>query len=85
MWQGFSVNPIWMFKPQEVIHESYTAKATLDVRYSDYDPIKDLIADYKNPVDARIAKTDILGSRMILPVGLTGMRIFLNTFNLRFR
>ena len=85
MWQSFSINPIWMFKPREVIHESYTAKATLDIRHSDYDPIRDLIADYKNPVEARIAKTDILGSRMILPVGVTGMRTFVNTFNLRFR
>lgn len=85
MWQAFSINPIWMFKPIEIIHESYSAKVTLDIKYSDYDPIKDLIADYGSPLEGRIAKTDILGSRMILPVGITGMRIFTNTFNLRFR
>jgi len=85
MWQSFSFNPVWMFKPTEIIHESHTAKATLNIKHSDYDPIRDLIADYINPVEARIVKTDILGTRMILPVGLTGMRIFANTFNLRFR
>jgi acetoacetate decarboxylase len=85
MWQSFAYNPIWLFKPREVIHESYTAQALLDIRQSDYDPIRDLIADYKNPLDARIVKTDILGSRMIWPVGITGVRVFGNTFNLRFR
>jgi acetoacetate decarboxylase len=85
MLQSYFVNPIWMFKPREIIHESYTAKATLDIMHSDYDPIRDLIAGYSHPMDARIAKTDILGSRMIFPVGLTGWRTFVNTFNLRFR
>jgi acetoacetate decarboxylase len=85
MWQSFAFNPIWLFKPRETIHESYSAKAVLDIKHSDYDPIKGLIADYKNPMDARIVKTDILGIRMMWPVGLTGVRIFGNTFNLRFR
>ncbi|MBN1364200.1 MAG: acetoacetate decarboxylase family protein [Syntrophaceae bacterium] len=85
MGQFFSFNPIWMFKPRERIHESYSAKAVLNIKHSDYDPIKDLIADYKNPLDARIAKTDIFGSRMLWLVGFTGVRVFGNTFNLRFR
>lgn len=85
MWQSFAYNPIWLFKPREIIHESYTAQALLDIRQSDYDPIRDLIADYKNPLNARIVKTDILGSRMMWPVGITGVRVFGNTFNLRFR
>ena len=85
MGQAFMCNPIWMFKPRERIHESYSAKAVLNIKYSDYDPIKDLIADYKNPLDARIAKTDIFGAWMMLPVGFTGLRVFGNTFNLRFR
>jgi hypothetical protein len=57
----------------------------LNIKHSDYDPIKSLIADYKNPLDARIAKTDIFGSRMLWPVGFTGVRVFGNSFNLRFR
>lgn len=85
MWQSFAINPIWLFKPKEAIHESYAAKATLDIKNSDYDPIKSLIADYKNPVKARIVKTDIFGARMMWPVFITGVRIFGNTFNLRFR
>lgn len=85
MWQSFAYNPVWMFKPREAIHESYAAKAALNITHSDYDPIRDLIAEYKNPLDARIVKTDIFGTRMMWPVGLTGVRVFGNTFNLRFR
>jgi acetoacetate decarboxylase len=85
MWQSFAYNPIWLFKPREAIHESYNAKATLDIRPSDYDPIKDLIADYINPMEARIVKTDIFGTRTMWPVGFTGVRVFGNTFNLKFR
>jgi acetoacetate decarboxylase len=85
MWQSFAINPIWLFKPREAIHESYTAKATMDIKDSDYDPIRGLIADFKNPVDARIVKNDIFGARMLWPVGLTWVSTFANTFNLRFR
>jgi len=76
---------MFMFTPREIIHESYATKATLTIRDSDYDPIAPLIADYTNPGDARIAKTDILGPRMLWPVGFSGLRVFRNTFNLRFR
>jgi len=85
MWQSFAYNPIWLFKPREAIHESYTAKATMDIRPSDYDPIRPLIAGYKNPLNARIVKTDIFGTRMMWPVGISGVGVFSNTFNLRFR
>lgn len=85
MWQSFTCNPIWLFKPREAIHESYSARAVLDIKPSDYDPIRSLIADFKNPMDARIVKTDIFGTRMMFPVGITGMRTFVNNFNLRFR
>lgn len=85
MWQSFAYNPIWLFKPREIIHESYTAKASLDIADSLYDPIKRLIADYKNPMDARIARTDIFGAPILMPVGFTGVKTFANTFNLRFR
>jgi hypothetical protein len=44
-----------------------------------------LIADYVNPLDARIVKTDIFGTRTMMPVGLTGVKFFATTFNLRFR
>jgi hypothetical protein len=35
-----------------------------------------LIAEYKNPLDARIVKTDIFGTRMMWPVGIAGVRVF---------
>lgn len=85
MWQSFAYNPIWLFKPREAVLESYTAKATLNIKPSDYDPIRPLIAEYKNPLNARIVKTNIFGTRMMWPVGITGVGVFSNTFNLRFR
>ncbi len=83
--QFLCFNPIWMFSPTERIHESYSAKAILKVRNSDYDPISRLIADYSNPIDVRVAKLDLTGSRMLWPVGVSGLRVWKNSFNLRYR
>jgi acetoacetate decarboxylase len=85
MGQFMAFNPVWLFKPSEKIHESYSAEAELKIQDSKYDPIKTLIADYRNPLPARVARIDILGSRMMLPVGLTGPRTYANTYELRFR
>jgi acetoacetate decarboxylase len=83
--QFMAFNPVWLFKPGEKIHESYSAEAELVIRHSNYDPIKTLIADYSNPLPARVARIDILGSRVMLPVGITGLRTYANTYELRFR
>ena len=79
------VNPVWMFKPREVVHESHKARVKLDIRYSDYDPIARLIDDFPGHIDGRVARIDIMGARMLWFAGLTGLRIYKNTFNLRFR
>jgi Acetoacetate decarboxylase (ADC) len=83
--QFMAFNPVWMFKPGEKIHESYRAEADLIIQNSICDPIKPLIAEYRNPMPARVARVDILGSRIMLPVGMTGLRTYANTFELRFR
>ena len=85
MGQVFAVHPVWMFKYKEVIHESYTAKITLNIKDSDYDPILRFIGDYRNPVKGRIARMDILGFRTLWPAGISGPVVFKNSFNLKFR
>jgi acetoacetate decarboxylase len=85
MGQWVAFNPVWLFKPNERIHESYGAEAELIMQDSVCDPIKPLIAAYTNPLPARVARIDILGTRIMLPVGITGLRTYANTFELRFR
>ncbi|MDI6741961.1 MAG: acetoacetate decarboxylase family protein [Smithella sp.] len=85
MGQFFAYNPIWMFKYKEIIHESYTAKITLNIQDSVYDPVLRLIGNYANPIEGRIAKLDILGFKMLWFAGISGLRVFKNSFNLRFR
>ena len=85
MGQFVAFNPIWLFKPIEKIHASYTATAELRIGNSPHDPIRKLIADYRNPLPARIGRIDILGSRYLLPVGMTGLRVYANSYENRFR
>jgi len=81
--QFFAINPIWLFRPREVVRESYSAEVTIILADSDYDPIARLVSG--EPLSGRIAVIDILGSKYNLPVGLTGLSWFANVFNLRFR
>jgi len=81
--QYFAINPIWLFKPNEKIHESYDAEVTVSLNMSDYDPIARMVAG--EPIRGRMAVIDILSGSYIIPVGLTGYRMFVNTFNMRFR
>ncbi len=83
--QMVAFNPVWLFKVKENIHESYTATAELVLGdYSPFDPIAKLIDG--DPVNARIARMDIIGINYLLPVGFTGgYRWCLNTFNMRIR
>jgi len=85
MGQFFAYNLVWMFKYKETIHESYMAKVTLKIQDSVYDPILSLIGNYNNPIEGRIAKLDILGFKMLWFAGISGLRVFKNLFNLRFR
>jgi acetoacetate decarboxylase len=85
IFQIYSMNPVILFRPNETILESYKASARLELRDSWFDPIKEIIGNYRNPLDARIAKIHIYGSRFMLPVGLSGNISFKNSFNLRYR
>lgn len=85
MGQFFAFNPIWMFKPREVIHDSSAASVKLNLKHSDYDPIKKLVADFTNPLEARVATIDIHGARFLWYLGFTGLKVFKNSYNLRFR
>ncbi|MCP4706060.1 MAG: acetoacetate decarboxylase family protein, partial [candidate division Zixibacteria bacterium] len=42
--QFFLYNPIWFFIPKETIHESYSAKVSLSLAESQYDPIAKLVS-----------------------------------------
>lgn len=83
--QMLTMNPLLLFKPREVIHESFEAQAELILNDSVFDPIAGLVAG--DPVSARIVRMDILlPPKYILPVGYTGgWKWYLNTFNMRFR
>ncbi|UCD85153.1 MAG: acetoacetate decarboxylase family protein [Deltaproteobacteria bacterium] len=81
--QFFAFNPIWFFRPKEVVRESYSAEVKLTLADSDYDPIARLVSG--EPLNGRIAVTDILGSKYNLPVWLTGLIWFANVYNMRFR
>jgi acetoacetate decarboxylase len=84
MGQLFALNPIWMFRPREVIHESYGADIKLTLSDSDFDPILRLTAG--EPQNGRIVVMDIPGNGAYMaPVGLAGPGWFGRTFNMRFR
>jgi acetoacetate decarboxylase len=83
MGQFFILSPLWLFRPREVIHESYAAEVKLTIAASDFDPISSLVTG--GPTNGRIVVLDIPGSKYNLPVGVTGLGWFANTFYLRFR
>lgn len=79
----FAVQPIWLFKPREEIHEYYTADVTMNVEASEFDPIKRMIAG--EPYNGRMAVIDIRGSYILLPVGLAFFRWFFRSYSMRIR
>jgi acetoacetate decarboxylase len=84
MGQYMAFSPVWMFRPREVIHESYRADIQLTLNDSETDPISRLVAG--EPRNGRIAVMDIPGdSPYMLPVGCAGPWVFGRTFNMRFR
>jgi acetoacetate decarboxylase len=84
MGQLFAVNPIWVFRPREVIHESYQADVKLTLKDSAFDPLSRLVAG--EPQNGRIVVMDIPGdSPYMAPVGFAGPGWFGRTFNMRFR
>ena len=81
--QMMGFNPVWLFKPREVIHESYELDVTVTIKWSEYDPLAALIS---GPVTSgRFVVMDIPGSDYMFPVGLAGLKFFTNTHALRFK
>ena len=81
--QMFLVQLLWMFRPKEVIRESWSGTATVALQASEFDPIARLVSG--NPTRARFVVMDILGSKYNLPAGLAGPRWFAATFDMRYR
>ena len=81
--QFYLFHPIWLFRPKEVIHESYSADVSVLFGDSEYDPIARLVNG--PPTNGRIAVSDIMGARYNLPVGLAGPKWFTTVYNMRFK
>jgi acetoacetate decarboxylase len=79
----FVFNPLWMFRPREVIHEARECALQLEVRVSEWDPLADLITG--SPVNPRFVVMDVCNSHYNFPVGLSGPAFLWRNFNLRFR
>ncbi|MHB8781580.1 MAG: acetoacetate decarboxylase family protein [Candidatus Geothermincolia bacterium] len=79
--QAFAINPIWLLRPHEVIHESYEAEIKVTVGASEFDPLARLISG--GAASGRFAVTDILGSKYMFPVGFAGPFWFSRVFNMR--
>lgn len=81
--QMFLTNLLWLFRPTEVIHESYEAEIKMTVNESENDPIARFIDG--EPTNGRIVILDIPDGKYIVPVGLAGLLHMGRTFPLRFR
>jgi acetoacetate decarboxylase len=81
--QFFLLNPVWLFRPKEKIHESFCTNSTIKVQHSEFDPIADLIVP--KPISGRFSIIDIEGSKYNIPVGIAGLKYFGNTFELRYK
>ena len=79
----FILNPIWFFRPREVIHESYDLEIKLTLEPSELDPIAEVVTG--PPTSARFVAMDIVSSRYNLIAGLAGPQHRARNFNLRFR
>lgn len=79
--QFFALNPIWMQRSVEDVKESYEAIVSVNIEYSEADPIKDIISG--DPENGRFAVIDILNTKYFLPVGIAGPAWFGRTFRLR--
>lgn len=81
--QMYLLNPLWMFNPTEVIHESYESDVKVTVRESENDPLSLLFSSgvYKG----RIVIMDIPSGKFHIPVGFGGLMHFGRTFLMRFK
>jgi hypothetical protein len=79
----FLFNPVWLFNPTEVIHESYESDVKVTVRESENDPIANLIAG--DAISDRIVIMDIPGGKYHVPIGFAGLMHTGRTFLMRFK
>lgn len=77
------LQPVWLFRPKEIIHESYETTARVEVNDSEYDPIARLING--DPFNARMVVMDIPGAKYYLFAGLAGMIWYVHTYYMRYR
>jgi hypothetical protein len=82
--QFFALNAAWACRSTEKVHASHKGTATYRLGDSPYDPIHRIVAEAA-PIEARITELDVGAGRLILPVGLAGLRFFARNYNLRFR
>lgn len=81
--QFMAINLVWLFRPMEIIHESYEAEVSVSVAESECDPIAQLVAG--DAIRARMAVIDIPGAPYLVPVGFTGIFWSNRTFFMRYR
>lgn len=81
--QLMAINLVWLFRPMEIIHESYEAEVSVSVAESEFDPISKLVAG--DAIRGRMAVIDIPGAPYLFPVGLAGIPWSNRTFFMRYR
>lgn len=81
--QFFLLNPVWLFHPTEVIHESYSVDVKVTLRESEHDPIARFLSS--EATSGRFAVIDIPSGKYHIPIGLAGLNFFRKTFPMRFR
>jgi len=79
----FMFSPIWMFRPREVIKESYSAQVTVKISQTHFDPIWKLVDG--DAFAGRFVVSDIPGTHYNIMVGAAGLVYSARTFYLRFR
>lgn len=81
--QFFFFNPIWLFRPKEIIHSSREADVQVTIKESESDPIAHYVSG--TPISGRYSVTDINGTKYYMPVGITSPIFFGRTFFMRFK
>ena len=77
------LQPVWMFRPKEVIHESYATEAQVVINDSEYDPLARLISG--KAFNTRMVVLDIPRAKYYLFAGLAGFVWYIHSYNLRYR
>lgn len=77
------LQPVWMFRPREVIHESYATEAKVVINDSEYDPLARLISG--EAFNSRMVVLDIPGAKYYLFAGLAGFVWYIHSYYLRYR